>query len=79
MKEKRQNRIREIIESKDIETQDELLEELKKEGFKITQATISRDMREMKLTKYLGFGTVNRSMQCLEILMPVWNRNTRRF
>ena len=54
MKEQRQNRIKEIIESKDIETQDELLEELKKEGFKITQATISRDMREMKLTKVLG-------------------------
>lgn len=54
MKEQRQNRIKEIIESKDIETQDELLEELKKEGFKITQATISRDMREMKLTKVLS-------------------------
>ena len=54
IKEQRQNRIKEIIESKDIETQDELLEELKKEGFKITQATISRDMREMKLTKVLG-------------------------
>jgi len=54
MKEKRQNRIKEIIETKDIETQDELLEELRKEGFRITQATISRDMREMKLTKVLS-------------------------
>ena len=54
MKEKRQNKIRDIIETKDIETQEELIEELSKEGFKITQATISRDIREMKLTKVLG-------------------------
>lgn len=51
MKEKRQNKIREIIETKDIETQDELLEELTKAGFSTTQATISRDIREMKLLK----------------------------
>ncbi|MBE5925139.1 MAG: arginine repressor [Lachnospiraceae bacterium] len=54
MKEKRQNKIKEIIESKDIETQDELLAELSKAGFSITQATISRDIREMKLTKIQG-------------------------
>ena len=54
MKETRQNKIREIIEKNDVETQEELLEYLKKEGFKITQATVSRDMREMKLTKVLG-------------------------
>ncbi len=54
MKETRQNKIKEIIEAKPIETQEELLEELKKEGFVITQATISRDIREMKLTKVLG-------------------------
>lgn len=51
MKEKRQNKIKEIIEEKDIETQDELLSELTKAGFSTTQATISRDIREMKLTK----------------------------
>ena len=51
MKEKRQNKIKEIIETKDIETQDELLAELTKAGFSTTQATISRDIREMKLTK----------------------------
>ena len=54
MKEVRQNRIKEIIESQDIETQDELLEELSKMGFSVTQATISRDIREMKLTKVSG-------------------------
>ena len=51
MKEKRQNKIREIIETKDIETQDELLSCLIQAGFLTTQATISRDIREMKLTK----------------------------
>lgn len=51
MKEKRQNKIKEIIENKEIETQDELLAELSREGFLTTQATISRDIREMKLTK----------------------------
>lgn len=54
MKEIRQNKIKEIIEAKNIETQDELLSELAKEGFHITQATISRDIREMKLTKIAG-------------------------
>lgn len=51
MKEKRQSKIKEIIEKKEIETQDELLFELQKAGFSTTQATISRDIREMKLTK----------------------------
>lgn len=54
MKEVRQNKIKEIIESRDIETQDELLAELSKNGFSVTQATISRDIREMKLTKVSG-------------------------
>lgn len=51
MKGNRQNQIKEIIENKPIETQDELLLELAKAGFQVTQATISRDIREMKLTK----------------------------
>lgn len=56
MKAIRQNKIKEIIENRDIETQDELLAELSKEGFSVTQATISRDIREMKLTKVSGDG-----------------------
>lgn len=54
MKEKRQNKIREIIENNEIETQDELLNQLDMAGFRATQATISRDIREMKLTKISG-------------------------
>ena len=51
MKAKRQHKIIELIEKYDIETQDELAERLEKAGFVATQATISRDIREMKLTK----------------------------
>lgn len=51
MKSARQNKILEIIEKNDIETQDELASRLKQEGFNVTQATVSRDIREMKLTK----------------------------
>ena len=41
----------ELIEKYDIETQDELAQKLCEEGFMVTQATVSRDIREMKLTK----------------------------
>ena len=41
----------ELIEKYDIETQEELAEYLKKDGFTVTQATVSRDIRELKLTK----------------------------
>ncbi len=51
MKFRRQSKIIELINNYDIETQDELLESLRKNGFHVTQATISRDIRELKLTK----------------------------
>ncbi len=51
MKQKRQAMILSIIEQHDIETQDELLEKLAEAGFNTTQATISRDIREINLTK----------------------------
>lgn len=51
MKIARQNKIIELINKFNIETQEELADMLEKEGFKVTQATISRDIREMKLTK----------------------------
>ena len=53
MKSERQQRIRELIVEFDIETQDEMMNRLREEGFAVTQATVSRDMREMKLTKVL--------------------------
>ncbi len=51
MKQNRQNAIIQIINEKNIETQDELLDMLKKKGFNTTQATISRDIRELNITK----------------------------
>lgn len=47
----RQNKIIELINKFDIETQDDLAERLMKEGFKVTQATVSRDIRDLKLMK----------------------------
>ena len=47
----RHNKILEIIEEQEIETQEELCEELSKHGFAVTQATVSRDIRELKLSK----------------------------
>ena len=49
----RQSTILSIIASKDIETQDELVNELRLAGFDITQATISRDIKELGLIKTL--------------------------
>jgi len=51
MKRDRQNRILELIEEKEIETQEELVEILKFEGYNITQATVSRDINELQLSK----------------------------
>lgn len=51
MKGSRHSKIIEIIQKYDVETQDELSEYLTKEGYKVTQATVSRDIRELKLTK----------------------------
>ncbi|MBQ5431081.1 MAG: arginine repressor [Lachnospiraceae bacterium] len=51
MKSQRQKKILDLIIKQEIGTQEELQEELKKAGFEVTQATVSRDIREMKLTK----------------------------
>lgn len=56
MKSMRHNIILEIIESKDIETQEELAEELKRRNIKVTQATVSRDIKELRLVKALADG-----------------------
>ncbi len=54
MKQKRQAKIIELIQNNDVETQEELLAMLQQEGFQTTQATISRDIRELNLTKTTG-------------------------
>jgi transcriptional regulator of arginine metabolism len=51
MKAKRQRKIREIISEREIETQEELVEALKEAGMHVTQATVSRDIKELQLIK----------------------------
>ncbi len=51
MKLERHSKIVELIGKYEIETQEELAERLKASGFQVTQATVSRDIRELKLTK----------------------------
>lgn len=51
MKTKRHAKILEIIRNQNIETQEDLSNELNKAGYRVTQATISRDIRELKLSK----------------------------
>ena len=51
MKSSRQNKIVDIVRKHNVETQEELAEYLTRAGFAVTQATVSRDIRELKLTK----------------------------
>lgn len=54
MKSKRQSLILDIVSSMDIETQEELVIELKKMGIEVKQSTLSRDIKDLRLTKILG-------------------------
>ena len=77
MKLNRQIKIIELIGKYDIETQEELAEWLMKEGFNVTQATVSRDIRELKLTKVALDGgrqkyiTINKTEPGLSRNIPV--------
>ncbi len=58
MKSQRQAKIMEIISNRNVETQEQLLAELQNAGFRSTQATISRDIKELRIVKELtSFGT----------------------
>ncbi len=56
MKRARQAEIMNIIQTVDVETQEQLLDELKARGYSATQATISRDIKELRLVKELSGG-----------------------
>ena len=68
MKSKRHSKIIEIIKSTAIETQEELAEELKKAGFDVTQATVSRDIKNLKL--FRKSSSIRKKLTYLE-----WSRN----
>lgn len=53
MKSQRQAKILEIISNKNVETQEQLLAELQQAGFRGTQATVSRDIKELRIVKEL--------------------------
>ena len=53
MKSVRQVAILDIIEKQDVETQEELADALRAQGIKVTQATVSRDIKELRLLKVL--------------------------
>lgn len=54
MKNERHRRILQIISTKKIGTQNELIAELRREGCSVTQATVSRDIRELRISRELG-------------------------
>jgi transcriptional regulator of arginine metabolism len=54
MKSERQSAIIDLITRYEIETQEEMIERLRAAGYDVTQATVSRDIRELKLTKMLS-------------------------
>ena len=56
MKKTRQDRILSLIEEQDIETQEELARQLQLEGYSVTQATVSRDIKSLQLTKMQKHG-----------------------
>ena len=69
MKAKRQALIREIVENQSIQTQEELADALREHGMVVTQATVSRDIKEMHLLKVLSeeggyrYATMDKSEQ----------------
>ena len=68
VKSQRQAKIMEIITTRNVETQEQLLEALQAEGFNSTQATISRDIKELRIVKELsGLGTYRYATSAGEI------------
>ena len=75
MKSKRQAKIMEIISTSNIETQEQLLQELQNAGFSSTQATISRDIKELRIVKELtSMGTYRYTSASREVTNTFTNR-----
>ena len=81
MKTQRHHTIIKLISEHEIETQDELISKLNADGYKVTQATISRDIRELKISKVLGEdgkyyyslpGKAASIRPCAGITSPAW-------
>ena len=75
MKSQRHSKIIELITKNNIETQEELADTLNQSGFNVTQATVSRDIRELKLTKM----SVNGERQKYVILQSKENQMNEKY
>jgi transcriptional regulator of arginine metabolism len=75
MKSKRQKKILEFIKEFDIDTQDELVKRLRDSGFNVTQATVSRDIKELGLIK---IATENNTYKYYAGTEPKLNLNANR-
>ena len=75
MKSQRHCKIIELISKNNIETQEELADTLNQAGFNVTQATVSRDIRELKLTKM----SVNGERQKYVILQSKENQMNEKY
>lgn len=65
MKRNRHDKIIELINTNDVETQEQLADLLREAGYDVTQATVSRDIRELKLTK-IAMGTGRQKYRIME-------------
>ena len=75
MKSQRQTKIMEIISTINVETQEQLLQELQDAGFRSTQATISRDIKELRIVKELtSLGTYRYTTSVKEMPSTFSNR-----
>ena len=78
MKVSRHAKIIELISQYDIETQEELAEYLNNAGFKVTQATVSRDIRDLKLTK-VSLNGGKQNLICQKFLWMVREQGMQHF
>lgn len=74
MKTDRHTRIIELITEHDIETQEELTKRLREAGYPVTQATVSRDIRELKLTKIVTEQGVQKYIPLRDLSMELYQK-----
>ena len=79
MRYSRQNKILDLIKNNEIETQDKLASMLRDEGFEVTQATISRDIKELQLIKVLTGNGKYKYAVCKRSDAPISDRFVKIF
>ena len=79
MRYSRQNKILELIENNEIETQEKLASMLKESGYEVTQATVSRDIKELQLIKILSSGGKYKYATAIKISAAVSDRFVKIF